>query len=79
MMPGEVRHLEGPLVVVGDRRKPLVQSMAATLVRLNTFQDERDAIRSLRGTYAMADIVMLIDDARQAAMQTVVAEEMGKP
>jgi hypothetical protein len=72
---------DGPLLAAATmRRGDLVQRMAADLVRLGTAQGERDAIRSLFGCgYAMADIVMLIDDARALAFQEIVAAEMSKP
>jgi hypothetical protein len=72
---------DGPLCNVATmRRGDLVQRMAADLVRLGTAQGERDAIRSLFGCgYAMADIVMLIDEARALAFQEIVAAEMSKP
>lgn len=62
------------------RRTTLVPKMAADLVKFGTYGSERDAIRSLFGNgYAMTDIVMLIDDARQAAQQEIVAREMSRP
>jgi hypothetical protein len=60
-------------------RAERVQQMAATLAELGTYGDEREAIRSLMGRYAPVDIMMLIDDARQAAVQQAVAREMGAP
>jgi hypothetical protein len=72
-----VRLIDGPLVNV--RRAELVAKMTADLVEASTAGNERDAIRSLFGRYAIADIMMLIDDVRQAAVQHVVAREMAKP
>jgi len=72
-----VRLIDGPLV--DTRRAELVARMASDLVETATAGDERDAIRSLFGKYAIADIMMLIDDARQAAQQEIVAREMSRP
>lgn len=68
--------LDGPLF--SARRAELVERMAAVIVEAGA-GDEREAIRSLFGKFAMADIVMLIDDARQAAQQAIVAREMSRP
>jgi len=72
-----VRLIDGPLV--DTRRAELVTRMANDLVAAGTAGDEREAIRSLFGKYAIADIMVLIDDARQAAQQEIVAREMSKP
>lgn len=72
-----------PLLVLTDfaeRRRFLVARMAADLIKYDAAGDERDAIRSLFGRgYKMPDIVMLVDDARQKAVQEIVAREMAKP
>lgn len=74
-----LRLIDGPLVNI--HRAELVARMAADLITYDAAGDENNAIRSLYGTrrYEMVDIVMLIDDARQAAMQKIVAREMAKP
>lgn len=71
-----IRLIDGPLV--NTRRAGLVESMAAVIAEAGTAGDEREAIRSLFGKFAMGDIVMLIDDARQAAQQAIVAREMSQ-
>lgn len=81
--------MTGPLTLrlfnaaAGDhclRRKAMVTRMAADLVKYQAAQNEADAIRSLFGRgYTMADIVMLVDDARTLAFQEIVAAEMAKP
>ena len=53
-----------------------VARMAADLVAAGTYNDERDAIMSLVGKYPAVQICHLIDDARQAAAQEIVAKEM---
>lgn len=76
----QVRLIDGPLTDARSRRTALVQRMAKDLVRYDAAQNEADAIRSLFGRgYTMTDIVMLVDDARQVAMQEIVAAEMAKP
>ncbi len=61
-------------------RVRLVEKMTAELVKAGTFHDERAAMRTLRDAgFAMGDVVMCIDDARQAAMQDIAAREMGEP
>lgn len=60
-------------------RKALVERMASDLIRFGAVANEQDSIRSLFGNgYSMVDLVMCIDDARQVAMQEIVAREMGK-
>jgi hypothetical protein len=80
MMPAEFRWLEGPIVVKpATYRQQLIESMARSLQEAGTAGDERDAIRSLFGNgYAMADIIMLLDDARALAFQEIVAKEMSR-
>jgi len=77
MIHHRIRLLDGPLV---DSRRDLIERMAADLVRYEAHGNEPDAIRSLYGTrrYQMVDIVMLVDEARQVAMQEIVAAEMAK-
>lgn len=76
-----LRLIDGPLVDVNSRRSDIVKRMAVDLVRFDAFRTEHDAIRSLYGSrsYSMADIVMCVDDARQAAMSNVVSAEMVEP
>lgn len=75
-----LRLIDGPLVDVNSRRSDIVKRMAVDLVRFDAFRTEPDAIRSLHGArYSMGDIVMCVDDARQAAMSDVVAREMVEP
>ena len=69
--------LDRPLADFFTARRKTVERMAADLVRFEAFRSETDAIRSLYGAgYPMLDIVVCVDDARQAAMQQVVAREM---
>lgn len=74
-----LRIIDNPLVENKTYRTAMLELMVAVLIREQTFNIEADAIRSLRADFAMADIIMLIDDARQAAMQDIVAREMAKP
>jgi hypothetical protein len=75
-----IRLVDGPLVDTKTWRTLLVERMANDLIRApGTANSEVAAMRTLRICgHAMADIVMLIDDARQVAMQDIVAEEMAK-
>lgn len=68
-----------PAPQANTRRADLVARMAARLIECATYSSEREAIRSLLGQFAVADIMMLIDDARQAAVQQAVAWEMSAP
>lgn len=70
--------IDGSLVPLRHRHQELAQRMADDLVRLDAFQQERTAIRVLFESrqYKMLDIMALIDDARQIAMQDAVAREM---
>lgn len=81
---------DGALMSNHQRKRELVQRMAADLIRYDAAGNEQDAIRSLFGRgYTMSDIAMLVpearrmvDDARQVAFQQtvdVVAKEVGKP
>jgi hypothetical protein len=75
-----IRLLDGPLMAYRERRKAVAERMAKDLLRFESYLTEQDAIRSLYGAgYPMADIVMLVDDARQLAVQEIVAMEMSRP
>jgi hypothetical protein len=74
---GHLRLLDGPLVDTQSERDSLVESMANDLVHAGTANDEAAAIRSLRKrSYAPADIVTLVDDARNLALCGIVSAEM---
>ncbi len=68
------RLVDGPVVEVN--RADRVAQMAKTLIELSTYADKDDAILSVRGKFSAVEIMMMIDDARQVAMQHVVAREM---
>lgn len=73
-----IRLLDGPLAPISRADK--VQLMAADLVRLDAFRNEGSASRTLLNQgYSAFDTLILLDGARQVAMQTVVAVEMSKP
>lgn len=75
-----LRLVDGPIVDINARRSDLVARMAKDLIRFDAVANEADAIRSLFGNgYGMGDIVMCVDDARQVAVQGIVAAEMAKP
>jgi AmiR/NasT family two-component response regulator len=71
-----------PTPYVNDRaRQAKVERMAQDLIRFDAFRDERDAIRALTwcGRYNVYDVLVLVDDVRQRAMQETVAREMSRP
>lgn len=71
----------GPLILPNEPAyTDIVAAMAADLTRFDAFTDEADAVRSLMATgrYGAFHILRFIDDARQLAMQGVVAREMGE-
>ena len=77
-----LRIIDTPLVDNKTWRTATLEAMVAILIRDGTCSDEADAIRSLRAHFDLVDIIMCIDDARQAAFQPtvdVVAGEMVKP
>lgn len=75
------RLIDGPLLNIREHRAEMVERMAADLIQFDAFRDERDAIRALTwcGRHGAYDVMVLVDDARQRAMQEVVAREMGEP
>ena len=76
-----VRLIDGPLIDCS--REYLVNRMLADVIRCGTADNEADAMRSLRDNgYSMPDIIMCIDDVRQAAFQQtvdIVAAEISQP
>lgn len=70
---------DGPLA--GKTREEVVAAMGADLVRFDAWRNEADAIRALmwRGVYSSWEIMRELDNARQAAMQSVVAKQMSAP
>lgn len=68
------RLLDGPLAPIDDTAK--INLMAAVLVEADAFRSEADAMRALHGKFPMVEIIVHSDNARQVAMQSVVAEAM---
>lgn len=70
----------GPISLDGVNiiRVSLVVRMARVLVDEECFSDHTDSIQALvaSGLFSYFDIMVCIDDARQTAMQHVVAREM---
>lgn len=63
-----------------EAREVRVSRMAADLVEADAFATLADAIRLLMWKgYGSVEVGLLADDARQVAMQSVVAKEMSKP
>lgn len=70
-----LRLIEGGLVNVD--RETVVRKMAADLVRFDAFRDKRASVNVLLSLgYPTLQAALYLDDARQAAMQDVVAAEM---
>jgi hypothetical protein len=67
--------IDGPLC---EPRDQLIARMAADLVRFDAFHNREDAVRALmwRKDYSPFLVMRFADDARQVAMQDVVAREM---
>lgn len=73
--------LDGPLMLAPERRAAMALNMGAELLENDCFRDRGDAIRHLMASptgWSAVDIMMLVDDARQWAMQAVVAAEMSE-
>ncbi len=69
--------VDGPLMTAPERRTATVARMARLLAEADAFAIRGDAIRHLLASgYPVSDVFILVDDARQVAMQTVVAREM---
>ena len=72
-----------PINPFAVRRATLVPQMAADLNAAGALYCHEDAIRLLASKgYRIPDIIMMIDDARQAAFQQtldIVAREMSRP
>ena len=84
--PNEERSMPACLSITGQvmtapaLRQELVQRMAADLVKAGAAPCVReDCVRALfyTASYHSVDIALLVDDARQVAVQEVVAREMG--
>jgi hypothetical protein len=79
--------VDGAVVHPTVSRSDVVKAMAARLVEKDAFRNEGDAIRCLmwrdplngHTEFSPYDVMVLVDDARQLAMQEMVAREMGKP
>jgi hypothetical protein len=72
--------LEGPTASLTLRRQALVERMAKTMLdNPESLQSENDAIRILTWKhYRPLDVVMLAEEARYLAKQTLIGEEMSK-
>lgn len=73
----EIRLIDGPLIDSAARIRVMVERMAEGLVASDTFRDPRDAMMTLRAAgYPAFAVMRLVSDARQAAVQSIVAREM---
>ena len=72
--------IDGPLLLAPERRAMLIEHMAADLLETGNFVDRRASEQQLyRDGYLALDVMILVDDARQVAMQEIVAKEMSEP
>lgn len=72
-----LRLMDGPLVDTQSDRDALVEAMANDLVHDGTANDEAAAMRSLqKRSYTPADIVTLVDAARNLALCGIVSAAM---
>lgn len=76
----ELRLIDGSMTDPAARREQVVARMAKDLIAYDAFRIEADAIRALMSReYSPFDVLRFVDDARQVAMQEIVAKEMSKP
>jgi len=74
------RFIDGPLMDQASRREEVVRRMAKDLIEGNAIGIKDEAIDTLlRRGYPTFDVFALVDDARQAAHQELVAVEMSLP
>jgi hypothetical protein len=72
--------IDGPLLQAPERRAMLIEYMAADLLETGAFVDRSESEKQLhRDGYLCLDVMILVDDARQVAMQEAVAREMSEP
>lgn len=72
--------IDGPLMTVIERRKALIERMAATLSEHpEGLASDRDAVRLLLAMgYGTVNVAILAGEARMVAYQEIVAAEMAK-
>ena len=76
----EHRPIEGPLMDNATRIRLMVERMARVLVERDAFRDQKAAMKALvLAGYPAFLVLRKIDDARQLAMQEIVAAEMQRP
>lgn len=75
--------IDGPICAPHQSREDTVKRMAQRLVKYDAFRNEGDAIRTLMArapleqeSFSPFDVLRFVDDARQVAMQDVVASLM---
>ena len=73
--------VDGPIMTADKRRAAMEINMGTELLEADAFRDRGDAIRCLMNSetkWAIVDVFVLVDDARQWAFQAVVAAEMSE-
>jgi hypothetical protein len=72
--------IDGSLLTRANNRDEVVERMAACLVKYDAFRTKGDAVRTLLAKrFPSLEVARYLDDARQLAMQSIVAREMSKP
>jgi hypothetical protein len=71
--------VDGPLFLA-EHKERRVLDMAEQLLEHDAYADSGDARRLLRALgWSIIDVELLLDDARQVAVQAKVAQAMGEP
>jgi hypothetical protein len=72
--------IDGPLMTAPERREAMTERMAIILSAHQVYADRAASVHVLRAEgFPMIDVHLMVDDARQVAMQEVVAREMMEP
>lgn len=76
----QFRLIDAPLMDNQTRIRMMVERMARDLVAADAFHEPKEAMRALMlARYPAFVVLRLVDNARQLAMQEIVAAEMMKP
>lgn len=71
--------VDGPLMLGPERRMAMALNMGAELLEKDAFRDRADAIRALHAAgYPVVDVMILVEDAMQIAMQAIVEVHMSE-
>jgi hypothetical protein len=71
--------IDSPLMPLQSRESRVLR-MAEALIEHDAYADRDDAVQCLRSLgFSIFDVHVAVDDARQAAVQAMVATEMSAP